>query len=113
MSGRYDFTIKQGSTFSMAVTWKTKNGPVDLAGYTGRMQVRYGNAKGGLAVDLTTDNGGVQIDMFNKQIKIFISAEETANIRATPCVYDLEVVKDDYVERLIEGKIRISEEVTK
>lgn len=113
MSGRYDFTIKQGSTFSMSVNWKTKSGDVDLAGYRGRMQIRYNNINGDVACDLNTENGGVQIDVFNNQIIIFISAELTSKIDVIPCVYDLEMVDDDYVDRILEGRIKISGEVTR
>ena len=125
MSGRYDFTINQGSTFSMAVKWKTKTGDVDLAGYRGRMQIRYNNANGEIACDLNTENDGIQINMFTSEVVIYISSEKTSKIRALPCVYDLEMYKiegtdapfgtpySEYVERLLEGKIHISEEVTK
>lgn len=125
MSGRYDFTIKQGSTFSMSINWKTKSGDVDLAGYRGRMQIRYNNLNGNVACDLNTENGGIQIDVFNNQIIIYITAEQTSNINIVPCVYDLEMYKiesmdapvgtpySEYVDRILEGKIKISGEVTR
>ncbi len=113
MSGRYDFIIKQGSTFSTSIKWRTKSGDVDLIGYRGRMQIRYNNINGEVACDLNTENGGVQIDVFNNQIIIYITAEQTSNINVVPCVYDLEMVNDDYVDRILEGRIKISGEVTR
>lgn len=113
MAGRYDFTIKQGSTFIMAIKCKTKSGYIDLSNYSGRMQIRYNNINGEVACDLNTENGGIQIDVFNNQIIIFISAELTSKINVVPCVYDLEIVDDDYVDRILEGRIKISGEVTR
>lgn len=113
MAGRYDFTIKQGSTFSMGIDWKHGEEPVDLTGYTARMQIRYDNHSGSVAVDLTTENGGIEIDSVTNKILIYISAEQTSKIQAKECVYDLEMVDGYFVERIIEGKVRISPEVTK
>ncbi len=113
MAGRYDFTINQGSTFSMGVKWKEGNNDANLTGYSGRMQIRYKDHNGQVAANLDDSNGGVTLDMFNGMIKIYISAEDTAKIKVQDCVYDLEMVQDDYVVRLLEGKVRISPEVTK
>lgn len=113
MAGRYDFTIKQGSTFGMVVKWIEGKLPTNLEGYSARMQIRYNNHFGSIASDLTVDNGGIEVDLFNQHIKIYISAEDTAKIKPIPCVYDLEVVKGDWVERILEGKISISPEVTR
>lgn len=113
MAGRYDFTIDQGSTFAMSIQWRNGNVPVDLTGYKGRMQIRYNNANGALACNLDDTNGGLLVDMFRGTVNIYIDAETTAKINVLPCVYDLEMVKDEYVERILEGKITISPEVTK
>ena len=99
MSGRYDFTIKQGSTFARGVSWKEGSTPVNLNGYTGRMQIRYKDYKGELAADMNDENGGVIVDLFNNRIQLYLSAKDTAKIQVRDCVYDLEMVKDDYVMR--------------
>ena len=40
-AGLYDITIEQGATFQMNLTWKDSTGsPVNITGYTARMQVR-------------------------------------------------------------------------
>ena len=113
MAGRYDFTIKQGSTFSMSVSLKEGESPFNLTDYTGRMQIRYNDHNGAVAADLNVDNGGIVVDVANNQIVIHISAEDTAKIDPLKCLYDLEIVQDDYVERILEGIIRVSPEVTK
>ncbi len=40
-AGKQDFIIEQGGTWSRVLTWKIAGGnPVDLTGYTARMQLR-------------------------------------------------------------------------
>ncbi len=113
MAGRYDFTIKQGSTLTFSVYWKEKDELVDLSNYTGRMQIRYQSHMGDIAADLTEENGGIRIDLDNNRVIVYMSAEDTSSMDAVPCVYDLEVVDDDYVDRILQGKIKISPEVTR
>ncbi len=114
MAGKYSFTVKQGATFGFGITWKDSNGDlVDLTGYTARMQLRYGSVNGDVAIELTTENGGLSIDELTSSVVVSISAEQSEAILARQCVYDLEMVKDDRVVRLIEGKVKISPEVTR
>ena len=41
MAAVYDITIEQGATFRLSLVWKdSSNVPVNLTGYTARMQVR-------------------------------------------------------------------------
>ena len=41
-AGNYSFTIEQGATTDFEITYKdSSNNPVDLAGYTARMQSQY------------------------------------------------------------------------
>ena len=114
MPGKYNFTIYQGATFGFGISWKTNLGePKDLTGYSARMQIRYGNYNGEIAADLTSENGGIEIIPEQHAIYIKMSAEQTSQIKPMACVYDLEMVKDDKVIRLLEGKVKVSAEVTK
>jgi len=39
-AGRYSFTIEQGTTTNFEIQYKdSSNNPVDLTGYSGRMQI--------------------------------------------------------------------------
>ena len=114
MAGKYNFTILQGATFGFSVKWEDTNGnDIDLTDCNARMQIRYGNHNGEIAVDLTSENEGISIDLIKNTINIRISAEQTEKIKPISCVYDLEIVKGNTVTRLLEGKVKISAEVTK
>src|SRR6185312_2353599 len=114
MAGRYDFVLKQGSTFVIDVTWKdSESVPVDLTGFTARMQIRSEDVEGPVVIELTTENDGIIITPETGEIRIVISAEESDKADMKKCVYDLELVKDDFVERILEGAIRVSLSVTR
>ena len=113
MAGRYDFLLKQGSTHVFEATWKTNGVPVDLSDFTARMHVRSGNHKGIILFELTTENGGIQLTDETGLIRVEIPASESDKANVDICSYDLEVQKGDYVERILEGKIRVSPSVTR
>lgn len=102
----------QGATFSKRLTWSIDDVPVDLTGYTAKMQARdsYG-AKCQAVVDITTENGGIVLDSLGN-IDLMLSAEDTASIKAKDYLYDLELITGTTVTRLIEGKFIVTPEVT-
>jgi len=102
----------QGATFSKRLTWSIDDVPVDLTGYTAKMQARdsYG-AKCQAVVDITTENGGIVLDSLGN-IDLMLSAEDTAPIKAKDYLYDLELITGTTVTRLIEGKFIVTPEVT-
>lgn len=112
-----DLTIYQGSTFSQTFQWKTGNPstPVDLTGYTARMQIRERIISPTAIISLTTENGGIVFtDSVNGQFKIEMSAETTASFSFKNGVYDIEFVSPSgFVRRLFEGSVTLSPEVTR
>lgn len=114
MPGKYNLTIYQGETFGFSIIWKDAEGvPIDLTGYSARMQIRYDGVNGDIAADLSTTNGGIEIDNEAHTITVYISATDTASMLAKSGVYDLEMVLGDVVTRLLEGKVKIIPEVTR
>lgn len=120
MAVAYKFTWDKGSTINRSLTWKKNQGteeepnyqPVNLTGYTARMEIRnrYG---GDLLHRLDTTNGGLTIDPEEGQILINVSAEVTTAWEWRNAVYDIELVApDESVTRLIQGTITLSPEVT-
>jgi hypothetical protein len=63
--------------------------------------------------NLTSLNGGLVVDAPNGSITINMSAVNTAKLPAGSHVYDLELATADYVQRLIQGRVDVSAEVTK
>lgn len=113
-AAKHDFTIKQGATLDHSIVWQDSNGAVrNLAGYTARMQARYGGPDGAIALDLTTENGGIVITAAAGTVTLKATAAMTAALVPGVCVYDLEMVHTATVEPLVEGTILIAPEVTR
>lgn len=86
--------------------------PVDLTGYTARMDIK--DKVGGTVLhSLTTEDGGIVLDNSAKTITLLISATDTAAFTWTRGVYDLEMVSSGgVVSALLSGSITVKKEVT-
>lgn len=123
MSAVYDFqntarkrsACEQGATFKRKLTLKDDSGDlIDLSGYTARMQVRATFEATAVLVQLTTENGRIEISGPEGEILLLLSPSETAAIASGSYVYDLEVVSGSGdVQRLIEGRFVVSRNVTR
>ena len=112
-AAQYNIIIEQGATWRLSLTWKDSAGaPIDLTGYTARMQVRQ--AYGAADALLSLSNGtGITLGPSAGVITLTASATQTAAIAARNGVYDLEMVAPDgTVTRLLQGSVTISPEVT-
>jgi hypothetical protein len=111
----YDFEIEQGTTLLKPIQWKDSAGnPVNMTGYTARMQIRKSVSSDEVLLELTTANGKLSIAPSTGTVTMIFSATTTAAITWTRGKYDLEVVSyDGTVTRLIEGEITVSKEITR
>ena len=124
-AGRFDITLEQGSTFDLPLRYRAPSGtPVDLTGYTARMQVREAPASA-VFVEFNsalTANGFILLsgsaedreDGANGNVRIYMTAANTALLPRFAGRYDLEL--DDgtgYVVRLLEGQFRVEPEITR
>jgi len=90
------------------------NQPVDLAGYTARMQIRAKLDDTAVIKELTTTNGGIIIDNTAKTIQMYISATDTAALSFQNAVYSLELVgSGGEVTQLVNGTLTLVREVTR
>lgn len=103
----------QGSTFSKQLAYTIDNNPVNLTGYTARMQVREKHTSVNTVVNINTSNGGIVLGGVSGTIQLNISSTTTALILAKDYVYDLELVSGGNVYRLVEGKFIVTAEVTR
>lgn len=88
--------------------------PVDLTGYTARMDIRDSVDASAVLLSLTTVNGRIAIDTAAKTITLTISATDSAAITWQNAVYDLELVSaGGIVTRVLSGSIEVSKEVTR
>ncbi len=114
MAGTHDIVCDQGATFSRVFTWQDSTGlPVNLTGYTARMQVRATIDSASTLLSLTTENGGISLGGTAGTVTITASATQTAAVAAGCYVYDIELVIGSTVVRLVQGQFTVDGEVTR
>lgn len=89
------------------------NQPVNLAGFTARMQIRQKLEDSTVVKELTTENGGIVIDNVTKTIALNISATDTAAFSFQTAVYSLELVNGAVVTPFAGGNLTLIKEVTR
>ena len=126
MATKFDFvdcgdgnlnSLEQGATFNHKITWnKTLLGvvtPVDLTGYSAKMQVRADVGLVPIILELSTANGRIVLGGVNGSITMIASALVTSALTPGLFKYDLELIAPDgTVTRLIEGFFEIKGQVT-
>lgn len=117
-AGKYNFVIEQGTTFTLELQYKDSNSvPVDLTGYSGRMQIRpvVGSPITYLCLSSSIQADGTGITFptpTSGTINLYISAVSSSQLTFDQGVYDLEIASGSIVTRLIQGNIQLSKEVT-
>jgi hypothetical protein len=113
MAGEYNFTIEQGATFNLLMTWRIDNVPVNLTGYTARLQARIDVDETDTILSLTT-GAGITLGGAAGTISLDQTATQTALLPKGEYVYDLELQSSGgIVTRLLQGELNISAEVTR
>jgi len=124
-AGKYSFIIEQGATTNLNVQWTNNSGSaVDLTGYQARMQIRPGIEASDVYISLSSslspDGTGLNLNgsdgetsLTSGSIGIYISAYSSSLLSFTEAYYDLEMVNGREVTRLLEGKVRLSKNVTR
>lgn len=111
--GQINFVCPQGSTFRKTITYKIDDVPVDLSGYSSRLQVRENHYSSDIITYLTSSS---ELTMGGSAgtIDILISSASTASFESGTFVYDLEIESSGgIVDRLIEGSFIVTPEVTR
>ena len=112
-----NLTIYQGTTFKKDFQWLigTPSTPVDITNFKIRMQIRATIKDTNFIVELTTENGRIIIsDAINGKFYLFLDDSITSGLTIKSGVYDIEIIDLSlHVERLIQGSIIVSPEVTR
>lgn len=88
--------------------------PVNLAGYTAIMQIRAKQSSEDVILELTTENGGIVIDVIACTITLNITAEQTAELAFTTAVYALDVADTaGIVTTLSVGSVTLEKQITR
>jgi hypothetical protein len=111
--GKYNILCPQGATFAKQLTYRIDGDPVDLTGYTARMQVRENHASKNIVVDINTQNSGITLGGEEGTIDLFINDQDTELIFPKKYVYDLEIASSSEVYRILEGNFIVTPEVTR
>lgn len=115
----YNIEIEQGATFQLPLVYKDYLGnPIDISGYTARMQVRRSYEAPTPLLDLTTENNGITLGGSSGTIQIEAADLLTSPLpiipETKPGVYDLELRSPGgVVTRLIKGSVTITPQATK
>lgn len=113
-AGTYLITADQGATFTRTIIWKDGNNvPVNLAGYTARMQVRKDYFSTVASLTLTTENGRITLGGSTGSVVLLVSAADMTLLESNMYVYDLELEIGGVVTRLIQGTFTVNAEVTR
>ena len=125
-AGKYSFVIEQGATVNFEIQYRdSNNNPVNLTGCSGKMQIRSSYADNNpvtyatLSSSLAADGTGLNFSGSNGttplssgSIGVFISAASSSVFTFNTAYYDLELTSGSIITRLIEGQIRLSQQVT-
>lgn len=89
------------------------NTPMDLTGYVGRLQIRPQTNSSTVLLELTSQNGGIEINNSLKTITVLISASQSQALNFTNAVYSLELVNNAEVITFSLGNVSLVTEVTR
>ena len=131
-AGKYSFILEQGATINFEVQYKDSNNlPINLSGYSGRMQFRDSFADTPnstiyltLSSSLNPDGTGLNFSGSNGttppssgSIGVYIASCTSSALTFNTAYYDLEIYSGSgdcpIVTRLLEGQVRLSQEVTR
>ena len=125
-AAKYSFTIEQGATLDFQIDWTDDSGSaIDLTGMHARMQVRPSVESSEVFLNLSSslsDSCGTGLNLSGSNgttplssgsIGVYISAHSSSLLTFGEAYYDLEVVSGCEVYRLLEGKVRLSKNVTR
>ena len=127
LAGTYNMLTEQGSTLYRVLSLEypdlvgDPSGetylPWDLDGYTARMQVRRLIEDANYMIEITTENGGIDVEPLGEQgrIDLTMTAVQTAALDSDG-VYDLEIIdtgSTGTVSKVIKGTFTLIPEVTR
>lgn len=112
----YDIpAIEQGADFFFDLTYKDDTGtPIDLTGYSARMQIREEVSSNIALVSISSATGEIVLGGIAGTIAVHIPASVTTGLSFNTGKYDLELEDSaGVVTRLIQGSVTLSPEVTR
>jgi hypothetical protein len=113
IAGIYNATMDQGAQWTLTVVYDDSNGnPIDLTGYTARMQVRRKFDSPTAVLTLDTGGQGIVITPLTGTLALTATTGQTGLVEGGIYVYDLEITNGGVVTRLIQGNMTVRPQVT-
>lgn len=109
MAAKYNIVLDQGSDYNLSMNLTNAGTAVDLTGYSIRGQIRPTIISSTLSASFT----GTTVSDSLGQFLITLSASTSAAMSPGVYYYDVEIYKNPYVTRLLEGTLTVRPEVTR
>jgi len=110
----HDLYIVRGDTWQQDFIYESPaDTPVDLTGYSARLQVRQARFSDSTLLALSSDDGDITLDD-EGNIQLTATAAVTALLDFSTARYDLELTSaGGIVTTLLEGEVRLIKDVTR
>ena len=110
MSARYDFTIEQGTDWSLPITWKDANDTaIDNTGYVFYLQANSGNTT---VIDLWSPDDGITLGGSDGVITFVLDKTATAALSFDTAAYNVEYTDSQGDrKRLMKGYITLDKDI--
>ena len=114
-SGVHNWVFGQGETWVGEFSWLDASGaPIDLTGYTAKMQARVTAVSPDTIIDLSTEGGEIILGGVAGSVEFRVHSEVTKNIDSGCYKYDIALTSSGgTVSRVLEGDLRVTAAVTR
>tara|TARA_R110000796_G_scaffold45858_1_gene110910 strand:- start:670 stop:1014 length:345 start_codon:yes stop_codon:yes gene_type:complete len=111
-AGKYSFIIEQGTTYDQYINIKDTNQDLlDLSEYTASAQLKSGPG-GDKHADFTSSIELTSGSTTKGTVRLYLSADTTSTLAFDTALYDIELRSGSYVTRLLQGRVKLSKEIT-
>jgi hypothetical protein len=110
----FDVSVKKGTRLSKLIQVLSNGAVVALpVGTKGKMQIRTSVSSAVVKLELTTENGGITIDVDQALVTFTFTSVQTAGFDFERGEYDLKLIYPDTEgECIVEGKVFVFPSVT-
>ena len=110
MAGYYDFTVERGVTFKRTLGWRVGGLPVDITGFTAKLEGRKTLTQPVPDFVLTSDpGGGIVMGKADGRIDINVTPAGSSELKSGIYFYWLDINTGSEVTRLLEGRVTVKE----
>ena len=106
------FTVTNAAT-GIYISGGLATAPLNISGYTAKMQMRSYPDNPTAVLTLTTENGGIVITGATGNIDLHATPTQTGAINQGPYDYDIEIYSGGNVTRVVQGQVVVLAQVTR